>query len=76
MQERAAQLKNSTDAAEVLAWRYALKKNEVEEWLNQTEWATTTTLDQEVLEKTVRSLLDLGLISNEEATDWSDKLIG
>ena len=63
-------------AAEVLAWRYALKKNEVEEWLNQTEWATTTTLDQEVLEKTVRSLLDLGLISNEEATDWSDKLIG
>ena len=76
VQGRAAQLKNAADAAEVLAWRYALKKNEVEEWLNQTEWARTTTLDQEVLEKTVRTLLDLGLISSEEATDWSDKLIG
>jgi ABC-type nitrate/sulfonate/bicarbonate transport system substrate-binding protein len=76
VQERAAQLKNASDAPEVLAWRYALRKNEVEEWLQQTEWASTTNLDQEVLKKTVETLLDLGLISHQEAAGWPEKLLG
>ena len=76
IQERAAQLKNASDAPEVLAWRYALRKNEVEEWLQQTEWASTTNLDQEVLKKTVETLLDLGLISHQEAAGWPEKLLG
>lgn len=76
VQARAAQLKSATDTAEVLAWRYALKKNEVEEWLHQTEWSSSSVIDKSELAGTVDTLLDLELITAEEAIGWSEKLLG
>lgn len=74
VQERAAQLKASTDAVEVLAWRYALKKNQVDTWLRQTEWSQVPTVHPDELQKTVATLLELDLLTPEEASNWSEKL--
>lgn len=75
IQSRATELKNSPDAAEVLAWRYALKKDQVEAWLRQTEWANTADLQAQDLQKTVETLLELDLIAKEEAVDWASHLM-
>lgn len=74
VQQRAAQLKASTDAADVLAWRYALKKNQVDAWLRQTEWSHVPTVHPDELQKTVATLLELDLLTPEEASNWSEKL--
>jgi ABC-type nitrate/sulfonate/bicarbonate transport system substrate-binding protein len=76
VQDRAKQLKQAPDAAEVLAWRYALKKDEVTEWLSQTEWSVATQINQQDLKHTVEMLLDLKLLSPQEAQDWPVKLLG
>jgi sulfonate transport system substrate-binding protein len=76
VQERASQLKQAADSPEVLAWRYALKKDEVAVWLSETEWSNTTSLASSELQQTVDTLLELALISQEEATNWPAKLLG
>jgi ABC-type nitrate/sulfonate/bicarbonate transport system substrate-binding protein len=74
IQERAAQLKAAPDTAEVLAWRYALKKGEASEWLRQTEWSSAFKMDQTDIQIAVETLLELDLLSAEEAENWQDKL--
>jgi ABC-type nitrate/sulfonate/bicarbonate transport system substrate-binding protein len=74
VQQRATQLKVAEDAAEVLAWRYALKKDQVEAWLRQTEWSVKPKINHTDLEKTVEMLLELGLVNQQEAKDWQEKL--
>jgi hypothetical protein len=76
VQERASQLKQAADSPEVLAWRYALKKDEVASWLSETEWSNSPTMDAAQLKNTVETLLELELISAEEASDWPTKLLG
>lgn len=76
VQERAAQLKQAADSPEVLAWRYALKTDQVAAWLNETEWSYATNLANAELQKTVDTLLELALISPDEAADWTSKLLG
>lgn len=75
-QERASQLKQAADSPEVFAWRYALKKDEVASWLSETEWSNSPNMDPSQLKNTVDTLLELDLISAEEASDWSTKLLG
>jgi hypothetical protein len=60
----------------VLAWRYALKKDEVAEWLSQTAWSAVSQIQQQDLQNTVETLLELQLITPEEAQDWPVKLLG
>jgi hypothetical protein len=67
-------LKAAPDTPEVLAWRYALKQGEVSEWLRQTEWSSAPTIDQSAIQTTVETLLDLDLLSAQEAENWSSKL--
>ena len=38
VQKEAYRLKNEVNAAEQFAWRYALPQEEVQKWLDQTEW--------------------------------------
>ena len=76
VQERAAQLKQAADSPEVLAWRYALKKDEVAAWLRETEWSNSPNMDTAQLKNTVDTLLELDLISAEEAKEWPAKLLG
>lgn len=75
IQARATELKNSPDAAEVLAWRYALKKDQVEAWLHQTDWAISSSIHANDIQNTVETLLELNLVTSEEALDWPSKLL-
>ncbi|MEN9420756.1 MAG: hypothetical protein RLZZ107_230, partial [Bacteroidota bacterium] len=74
IQERAAQLKAAPDTAEVLAWRYALKQGEVSAWLKQTEWSSALEMDQAAIQTTVETLLELDLVTPQEAENWPSKL--
>ncbi len=75
IQKRAQELKNSADAAEVLAWRYALKKDEVTAWLSKTEWSDQIEVNQKDIQHVVETLHELNLVTDEEQTNWSEKLL-
>ncbi len=75
IQKRAQELKNSADAAEVLAWRYALKKDEVTAWLSKTEWSDQLEVNQKDIQHVVETLHELNLVTDEEQTNWSEKLL-
>ena len=75
IQKRAQELKNSDDAAEVLAWRYALKKDEVTSWLSKTEWSDQLDVDQKDIQHVVETLHELNLVTDEEQTNWSEKVL-
>ncbi len=74
VQTRAQELKNSSDAAEVIAWRYALKQNEVQQWLNKTEWSYSSDVTTADFEKVISTLGELDLISADEMQNWQQKL--
>ena len=74
IQTRARELKNSSDAAEVIAWRYALKQNEVQQWLNKTEWSYSSDVATVDFEKVISTLGELDLISADEMQNWQQKL--
>lgn len=74
VQSRAQELKNSLDAAEVLAWRYALKQDEVQQWLHKTEWSSNDIIKKNEFENVVSTLKELDLISTEDMQDWQQKL--
>jgi hypothetical protein len=74
IQKRAQELKNSDDAAEVLAWRYALKKDEVTSWLSKTEWSNQLTIGSEDIQNVIETLRELQLVTDEEQTNWSEKV--
>ena len=75
IQKRAQELKNSEDAAEVLAWRYALKKDEVMSWLSKTEWSDQLDVDQKDIQHVVETLHELNLVTDEEQINWSEKVL-
>ena len=75
VQSRAQELKNSSDAAEVLAWRYALKQDEVQQWLHKTEWSSNDIIKKNEFENVVSTLKELDLISTEDMQDWQQKLL-
>lgn len=72
--ERARKLKINPDAAEIISWRYGLKKNDVRNWLKETDWNYNASEFKDDFDKTVKYLLKLRLISNEEANDFESKL--
>ena len=71
---RAAQLKNETDAIEILAWRYNLAEEDVKQWFSQTEWNYTGAEQPEAFAFTIKYLLELGLINVDQTKDYSAKL--
>jgi ABC-type nitrate/sulfonate/bicarbonate transport system substrate-binding protein len=75
IQKRAQELKNSADAPEVLAWRYALKKDEVTAWLSKTEWSDQLDVDQNDIQNVVQTLHELNLVTDEEQRNWSEKVL-
>jgi ABC-type nitrate/sulfonate/bicarbonate transport system substrate-binding protein len=71
---RAAQLKNESDAVEILAWRYNLEEEDVKQWFSQTEWNYAGAEHPEAFELTINYLLQLGLINEEQTKDYAHKL--
>lgn len=74
VQKESFRLKHQPNSAEQFAWRYALPQEEVQKWLNQTEWNYGKELAHQDFEKVVSELLDLGLLSENQAENWKEKL--
>ncbi len=74
VQKEAYRLKHLSNSAEQFAWRYALPQEQVEQWLAQTEWNYGKEVDHQDFGKVVSELLDLGLISENQAEGWEEKL--
>ena len=72
--KRALELKNDPDAIDMIAWRYKLKRENVEKWLAQTDWNYDGELNMEDFQKTVDYLLKLNLINSEQAVDFQEKI--
>ncbi len=74
VQKEAYRLKNQSNSAEQFAWRYALPKEQVEQWLAQTEWNYGNDVLHQDFENVVSELVDLGLLSENQAVGWEEKL--
>ena len=72
--DKAFDLKKNPDAVEIISWRYNLKTNQIQNWLNETDWNYKGEDYQEAFEETVEYLLKLNLITAEEAENWNKKL--
>jgi ABC-type nitrate/sulfonate/bicarbonate transport system substrate-binding protein len=71
---RAKQLKEDEQASNTLSWRYHLDKEQVDSWLNETEWNYTTQLDTSSFTGVISILRDLDLITDEGANNALDLL--
>lgn len=58
-------LKQSSHAISQLSKTYDLQQEDVQEWLDQTVWATEGNLEKAMLNKTMNLLFDLGIIKNK-----------
>lgn len=74
VQKEAYRLKHQSNSAEQFAWRYALPKEQVERWLDETEWNYGNDVVHQDFENVVSELVDLGLLSENQAEDWKEKL--
>ncbi len=71
---KALELKKNPDAVEIISWSYNLKTNQVQNWLNETDWNYKGEPFMEDFQLTVDYLLKLKLITPQEAENWSGKL--
>ena len=71
---RAKQLKIDEQASNTLSWRYHLDKEQVDSWLNETEWNYTMQLDTSLFTGVISILRDLDLITDEGANNALDLL--
>ncbi|MEY3585764.1 MAG: hypothetical protein RLZZ243_828 [Bacteroidota bacterium] len=74
VQKESYRLKHQANSAEQFAWRYALPQEEIQKWLNQTEWNYGKELDHQDFVKVVAELMDLGLLTQNQAENWEEKL--
>lgn len=74
VQKEAYRLKHQLNSAEQFAWRYALPQEEVQSWLNQTEWNYGKELVRQDFSNVISELLNLGLITENQAANWEEKL--
>jgi ABC-type nitrate/sulfonate/bicarbonate transport system substrate-binding protein len=74
VQREAYRLKHLPNSAEQFAWRYALPQAQVQQWLEQTEWNYGKEFDAQDFVKVVSELVNLGLLSQNQAANWQNKL--
>ena len=72
--KRAAKLKKDSEAIEKLSWRYHLEKEEVKNWLKETEWAEEKNTDPKHIDSVISFLLKANLIKEENSKDYLKKL--
>jgi ABC-type nitrate/sulfonate/bicarbonate transport system substrate-binding protein len=70
----AKHVKNDPQSPEKLAWRYHLNKNEIAQWLQETEWNLQEVSLENSLRSTVEFLTDSALILDHEQELWQNKL--
>lgn len=59
---------------EIISWRYNLDLVQVKKWLNQTEWSKNEIDLISSHQEVVSYLLNLGLLTANEAQEWKQKL--
>ena len=74
VQKEAFRLKHQPNSAEQFAWRYALPQAEVQQWLDQTEWNYGKELAPQNFSNVISELLSLGLVNQNQAVNWEEKL--
>ena len=72
--EKALEMKTMENIIDVISWRYNLRSSHVQSWLNETEWNYRGIEYPLAFDKTVRYLMKLGLITEEESVDFRTKL--
>lgn len=72
---KAKELKANENAIDLISWRYNLRRGQVENWLNETDWNYNGVQYPLAFEKAVNYLLKLNLISEEESENWREKLL-
>jgi len=72
--QKALELKQNEQALEIISWRYNLRLSQVENWLKETNWNYTNTINLSDFEQVVTYLRELQLISAKESENWKQKL--
>jgi ABC-type nitrate/sulfonate/bicarbonate transport system substrate-binding protein len=72
--QRALEVKNDPDTAEIISWRYNLRMDQVQKWLQETDWNYKGIAYPLAFEKTTHYLKKLNLLTEEESLNWRDKL--
>lgn len=72
--QRAWEMKNDPNIAEIISWRYNLRMDQVQQWLQLTEWNYKGIEYPLAFEKTTHYLKKLNLLSEENAENWREKL--
>ena len=74
IQKRSSMVKQSDNTSEIISWRYNLDLQQVNSWLEQTDWNDKYEDMTETMEKVVTYLSKLDLLSNSQTKEWSKKL--
>lgn len=72
--QRAFELKNNEQAAEIISWRYNLRLSQVQNWLIETNWNFHNKFEKAPFQLVIDYLLKLNLIQESEANSWEEKL--
>lgn len=72
--KKAFELKNNSQAAEIISWRYNLRLSQVRNWLIETNWNYQNELSIESFQLVIDYLLKLKLINQVESENWEQKL--
>lgn len=72
--QEAKALKENSNAAEIIAWRYNLKLEQTKRWLSETDWNYDNSLMKDSIENVVNTLESLELISAVEKENWEEKV--
>lgn len=74
--EKALEIKKDENTVEIISWRYNLRSDQVEKWLNETDWNYDGIEYPLAFEITIQHLVNLKLLKPEEADGWQTKLFG
>jgi sulfonate transport system substrate-binding protein len=72
--QKALEVKEHPDSAEIISWRYNLRLDQVKYWLSETDWNYKGIEYPLAFEKTTHYLKKLNLLTEEEAENWRNKL--
>ena len=71
---RAKELKEDKEAVDLICWRYNLRRSQVDNWLEETDWNYEGAEYLSAFEKAISYLVKLDLLKEEETENWPEKL--
>ena len=71
---KALEVKKDENTVEVISWRYNLRSGQVQNWLIETDWNYEGIEYPLAFDKTIRFLLKLDLLREDQTEGWQQKL--